>query len=680
MKISIFLHAPLNIMSNSDHERRALEIRENRAALHFEPPDPARLYETYQRPRARYYDSTLKNDHDELCSTCAGLPFLALLQNGLQHEYQEGIQIKAGIPIGYSDAIYAHASCPFCRLLVELGDTNMLGDGRDVEFWSLTTIGGHQVFSETAENLDERETDGKLQREPKEQHFLLLVRSIKPPPGYGYLYRTIFKDNSFIGLKSLNGIAEIKTFSPRPAVDGEEILRKIALWLRQCDGHRSCQPRLSNYPHHDGFCLFDTNTLRTVVAPLHTPYLCFSYCWDQIEHFPYRQDLPYTLDVLPGVFRDLIKVARFLSFRYIWIDRLCIDDGNKYHKQANIYAMGQIYQVASATIMLTVPSQNRAEAGLPGLSVPRQGRVILQRVESFSGLTLCTTLPSMEMALLTSWMNRRAWTFQEGIMSNRAIVFGPEQVYFECTEMVCYESIQEPASTSAHKRLIVPSASRLRNPFLAPYDFYPLYWRLVRDYTARDLKFSFDSLNAFSAFSSEFDRSPATKLHWGLPLADLTRSLLWEHEPWDFRNICRRSEFPSWTWAGWAGTAAMNYPLNDDTNTLWPCITSVTDEDEKRTLTCTARSAQVTLAAGLLVSVLGDCKSSFVLDCGMNMMGSYHSKTCDMLEICRNKDSVQGLLLQARQGDDVFERIGSGFMSLSLFEAKSGEVRTLRLG
>lgn len=35
----------------------------------------------------------------------------------------------------------------------------------------------------------------------------------------------------------------------------------------------------------------------------------------------------------------------------------------------------------------------------------------------------------------------RGWTYQEGVLSNRRIVFTDEQVYWECSGMAAHESV-----------------------------------------------------------------------------------------------------------------------------------------------------------------------------------------------------------------------------------------------
>ena len=335
--------------------------------------------------------------------------------------------------------------------------------------------------------------------------------------------------------------------------------------------------------------------------------------------------------------------------------------------------MDAIYGAAFATIILAVPSQGGPEKGLPGFSVPRWP---YQRVETVGNVKLATTFPSLEMALVTSQWNSRGWTFQEGVLSSRCIIFGREQVYFECAEMACYDSIQEPNLEISGQDHLIPYQSRLRNPFLHPYNFDALYWRLIRDYTGRDMTFASDALSAFSAFAREFERDGHT-LRWGLPTLGIAQHLLWEHEPWDFRDINRRKDFPRWSWAGWSGTAAMNFPLDASSKASYIC-TVTEDPLDVRVLNCNARTAHVGISSqGPIGSIVGASVSSIVMDCGMNAGPDSLPQACTLIEVCRIDDTIHGLLVERR--GETYERIGSGFVKLSDLEAARFEWQELRL-
>lgn len=199
-------------------------------------------------------------------------------------------------------------------------------------------------------------------------------------------------------------------------------------------------------------------------------------------------------------------------------------------------------------------------------------------------MRILSTMPDPHDSITKSTWSTRGWTFQEGVLSRRRLVFTKEQIYFECKAMNCYESItcslnelhtKDRASMQNYLRagLFNRSSSEAFGGFrienLSPLRIYLRYLYSVEQYTSRLLKFDQDSLNAFGGIIREFERrkNPVSQL-WGLPCMDLKDpdeaplyfhyGLTWKHTNNCWDGSCmprRRSEFPSWSWAGWAGGA-----------------------------------------------------------------------------------------------------------------------------
>lgn len=223
-----------------------------------------------------------------------------------------------------------------------------------------------------------------------------------------------------------------------------------------------------------------------------------------------------------------------------------------------ISQMDQVYANASVTIIAA--AGENVQMGLPGVSVfPRRP----QRWVDVQNTTLLE-LPYGEDGLLSSKWASRGWTYQEGYLSQRRIIFTPDQVLFLCNRQYLEEYVHplwKDGGGPLHRNLkqlnrifptFSPSGLLLSTSSLLSQ---------VEQYSTRELSYSSDSLNAFRGILNYYTTGhfrglkPTTHLGWGL-LAEHVRSgealsvhLDWHHEV----PAKRRLEFPSWAWTGWGG-------------------------------------------------------------------------------------------------------------------------------
>lgn len=141
--------------------------------------------------------------------------------------------------------------------------------------------------------------------------------------------------------------------------------------LRACvKNHRGCcAPRKAPGAAMRGLRVIDcTKTPAAVVeVPWSERYVALSYVWG-----PSTEDWPRTVT-------DAVHVTKAMGERYLWVDRLCIDQSNFDEKMELISRMDDIYAGAELTI---VNVAGDATTGLPGvLETPRtpQPRVELDR-------------------------------------------------------------------------------------------------------------------------------------------------------------------------------------------------------------------------------------------------------------------------------------------------------------
>lgn len=244
-----------------------------------------------------------------------------------------------------------------------------------------------------------------------------------------------------------------------------------------------------------------------------------------------------------------------LGFQYLWVDAYCVSQEDEDDFRHQLRQMHLIYHFAQVTIIAA--GSMDADSGLSGVSRPRTN---CQSKGQYDDLDLITFSPNpISTKLLQDEWVKRGWTFQEGFFARQRLIFKDEQVLFDCYEGVTSEEINHPRDFHAMPRW---RAGTKEN------DVY----NLISKYTARTLTHNEDILNAFDGIMEAFEsRSPSVRSLWGIPLLHhaggdysyLSGSLVglcWARGSKNGQS-CRRTGFPSWSWAGWLHTGPIHYVL-----------------------------------------------------------------------------------------------------------------------
>ncbi|KAF2733797.1 heterokaryon incompatibility, partial [Polyplosphaeria fusca] len=170
-------------------------------------------------------------------------------------------------------------------------------------------------------------------------------------------------------------------------------------------------------------------------------YVTLSYVWgsanedDQSGGDPSPDPLSLP-SILPRTIEDTITVTLKLGYRYLWVDKYCIDQSNPQQFKEEIKRMDLIYRDSVLTIVDATGAD--PHGGLPGV---RQGsRSPYQPSITLKGIELVSTMRRPEWDIKISPWNTRAWTYQESLLSLKKLVFTPEQLYFQCRAgMYCKE-------------------------------------------------------------------------------------------------------------------------------------------------------------------------------------------------------------------------------------------------
>lgn len=303
-----------------------------------------------------------------------------------------------------------------------------------------------------------------------------------------------------------------------------------------------------------------------------------SHCWgyglfkiltrDNLKSFQQCINLDETL---PQNFRDAIHLARALGIEYIWIDSLCIiqKDASDWEIEAarmHLYYGHSYLNIAAAC------------ARTPSAGFYRRRRIntlspSIVPVNWHGQQRMCKVIRDdfWSGELLSEPLYRRAWVFQERMLSPRTIHFGSQQIFWQCLTMTACETmpdgvpkvVQDAGREELQWRRLL-KRNRVGELELEPYEKIELQgvWRdAVRNYTSCDITFVQDKLPAIAGLAQAMNENCGEKYVAGLwhseESSDFVEQLAWRVEScrtadgrpsrrqgWDADSY----RAPSWAW------------------------------------------------------------------------------------------------------------------------------------
>ncbi|KAH7363692.1 heterokaryon incompatibility protein-domain-containing protein [Pyrenochaeta sp. MPI-SDFR-AT-0127] len=189
--------------------------------------------------------------------------------------------------------------------------------------------------------------------------------------------------------------------------------------------------------------------IETSALTQNVEYVALSHCWGK-EPMKFRLE-PHNLeacykhidfDGLSTNMQHALVITRHLGLSYIWIDSLCIMQGqtNKavadWEKEAR--TMGNVYSGAVCTIASTGSGSSAGgcfhDRNLPSLKPCIIGVMSVDGLNPSAIYARRDDYVDFERNVDKAPLNARAWVFQERVLSRRILHFGAEMVYWECCE------------------------------------------------------------------------------------------------------------------------------------------------------------------------------------------------------------------------------------------------------
>jgi Heterokaryon incompatibility protein (HET) len=221
-------------------------------------------------------------------------------------------------------------------------------------------------------------------------------------------------------------------------------------WISYCQSHHGgiCDPLdmtsanagQENLRQVVRIKVIDCETRAIITAPEDCSYVALSYVWGSPSTNQSTEE-ETTVGVLPDnvptTVNDAVKVVLGLKLRYLWVDKYCIDQSNETEMLLQLSNMDMVYNRAVATIVAVAGEDS--DFGLPG--VDRRPRARQISVNLDGQIWISSSQNPVEIIDKSKW-STRAWTYQEGVLSTRRLIFTNEQVYYECNAMAHRETVR----------------------------------------------------------------------------------------------------------------------------------------------------------------------------------------------------------------------------------------------
>lgn len=369
------------------------------------------------------------------------------------------------------------------------------------------------------------------------------------------------------------------------AIQRDRVNYKIVRqWLDECQTlHASCQGQANHHAEPRNLQVIGCKTRKIVPCPKGSPYLALSYVWghERRNEGLTRGFIRSTLGrkYLPRTIKDAIFVTLSLGYKYLWVDRYCIDQEDQVHKTRQLAAMGKVY--GGAVVTIVAASGDDDESGLAGAGTLPPILRDEQPKACIGGHQLVWTLPGLSSIIRdTKWVTR-GWAYQEEKLSTRCLFFTKSQVFLKCQTTTCCEAIRhvphiEPSDTrdsdddgnNDHVEAAIVNSKASHGAFKKDLTVKNGLLSLglshcAHEYLKRSLTHDSDAVDAFLGilsrmgldsycgipliFGPSFERGDKDVLgETSTALSAFIRGLTWA--VWTPSKYRRRATIPSWSW------------------------------------------------------------------------------------------------------------------------------------
>ncbi|KAF4499672.1 hypothetical protein FAGAP_4123 [Fusarium agapanthi] len=343
-------------------------------------------------------------------------------------------------------------------------------------------------------------------------------------------------------------------------------------WVTECNKHPKCSPGDKLLPYRVVDVGDDINSpypkLRETDGQEFGKYISLSYCWGKEPQFTTtkatieERKRQITISDLSQTHQDVIKLARELGVRYLWIDCICICQGDYDDWERESAKMLPIYANSYLTVAASKAKDHSEE--LVSETTPREYKTFEYKSGELSGQVMAFNLPidkesgaSSYVSLPNEPLSDRGWALQERVLPYRSLLYTKQQIFFECSEGFRGEdgTVLDWRFVNVHD--IPDGQDEKKEPGNKEGEdddpkesLYQSWYSLLWIHGPRKLTEASDKLPAISGLVSIFAQRLNDKYVVGIWRSILLEGLLWQS------LRCRRVSgyrAPSWSWTSMDG-------------------------------------------------------------------------------------------------------------------------------
>ncbi|CAN9268874.1 unnamed protein product [Alternaria alternata] len=299
--------------------------------------------------------------------------------------------------------------------------------------------------------------------------------------------------------------------------------------------------------------IIDSATI--VVPPEGVRYIAFSHKWGKMpeDALTTKANLPARNKVIPKKsippsFADAIAITKALGCNYLWIDCLCINQGEDGDFAEQAVSMQAVF--SNAYCVIAAASADGAVHGFLKRDIESHPlRAVKVGSVYFSAVT-----NDFSRDVLQSPLNTRGWVLQERALARRTIFFTANQMYWECGDGIRCETLRKLKHDEIAFLGDAHFPSKTIRPESTRGEQIHLWTALFKQYTGLEFSHKEDRSVGIQGLMDRLTTTFGKRSHAGLFEAFWGRCLLWHRAKdgppltWIPAGEHTKKLPPSWSW------------------------------------------------------------------------------------------------------------------------------------